>query len=108
SQIDRECIFNALYLQLQNEFNFEHPVDLWNIEIDIKKAETVLTKFDFNTVLNKIETSENIIPREYLVNYKVRIKSKNKQWMIHKYDSDPFPSNPHAHLIDSNIKMDLS
>lgn len=41
------------------------------------------------------------------MNYKVQIKRKGI-WLIHKYDTDPFPSNPHAHLIDSNIKLDLS
>jgi hypothetical protein len=29
-------------------------------------------------------------------------------WLIHKYDKDPFPSSPHAHQVDNNIKLDLS
>jgi len=29
-------------------------------------------------------------------------------WRIHKYDPDPFPSNPHAHNVESGLKLDLS
>lgn len=35
-------------------------------------------------------------------------KFKNNIWRIHKNDQDPFPSNPHAHKIDSDITLDLS
>lgn len=35
-------------------------------------------------------------------------KFKNNIWRIHKNDQDPFPSNPHAHKIDGDIKLDLS
>ena len=40
--------------------------------------------------------------------FKVRIKNKGIIWIIHRYDSDPFPSSPHAHQIGNNIKLDLS
>ncbi len=39
--------------------------------------------------------------------FKVQIKSKGLIWIMHKYDADPFPSNPHAHQMGSGIKMDL-
>ena len=29
-------------------------------------------------------------------------------WRIHKNDADPFPSNPHAHNVESGLKLDLS
>lgn len=108
SKIDRECIYYALYLQLQNHYQFEHPTELWDIDADFNRLKEILSNFDFKTVLHTVKTSNEIIPRDYLVGYKVSIKSKNLIWRIHKYDSDPFPSTPHAHLIDSNIKMDLS
>lgn len=28
-------------------------------------------------------------------------------WRIHKNDADPFPSNPHAHNVESGLKMSL-
>lgn len=38
----------------------------------------------------------------------VRLKSQGEIWDIHKNDADPFPSNPHAHNIQTGLKLDLS
>ena len=38
----------------------------------------------------------------------VTIKKDGKIWRIHKNDPDPFPSKPHAHNVESGLKMDLS
>ena len=38
----------------------------------------------------------------------VRLKFKGQIWVIHRYDADPLPSNPHAHCLEQNIKLDLS
>ncbi|WP_298529541.1 hypothetical protein [uncultured Christiangramia sp.] len=105
--IKREDIFDALYIIYQNKFNWEHPSEFWSLEVNIEEAREELLDFDFNILFNKIEMDSNIIPRDLRVDYKVRIKNKGI-WIIHKYDKDPFPSIPHAHLIDSNIKLDLS
>ena len=77
-------------------------------EIEYEKALKLLSDFDFDTVITQIETSENIIPENFLTEFKVRIKSKGLIWAIHRFDADPFPSNPHAHQIGNNIKLDLS
>ena len=78
------------------------------MKIEYKEALALLSDFDFKILKNKIETPIEIIPKDLIMNYKVRIKSKGLIWVIHKYDADPFPSNPHAHLVDSGIKLDLS
>ena len=67
-----------------------------------------MSDLDFRILKGKIETDEDIIPKEYLLQFKVQIKSKGLIWIIHKYDADPFPSNPHAHELVNNIKLDLS
>lgn len=36
------------------------------------------------------------------------VKSVGKRWMIHKYDEDPFPSDPHAHCEEDSLKLDLT
>lgn len=108
SEITIENIYDALYLELNKKYNFEHPTQLWDIDEDYEKLKRILSNFDFKTVLFPIETPREIVPKDYLVGYKISIKSKNLTWRIHKYDLDPFPSNPHAHIIDSNIKMDLT
>jgi len=38
----------------------------------------------------------------------VTIKRDGCIWRIHKNDADPFPSNPHAHNLESGLKLDLS
>lgn len=38
----------------------------------------------------------------------VRLKAKGEIWDIHKNDADPFPSNPHAHNVQTGVKLDLS
>lgn len=106
--IQRQQIFEALFILLPEKYEFERIGDLWDIEIEYNNALKLLSNFNFNTVLNKIETTEEIILEDFLMEFKVRIKSKGLIWVIHKYDADPFPSNPHAHQIDNNIKLDLS
>jgi hypothetical protein len=106
--ISREEIFDSLYIVLKSENNWEHPLDFWSLKIEYEEALSLLSDFDFKILKNKIETPLEIIPKDLLMNYKVRIKSKGLIWVIHKYDADPFPSNPHAHLVDSGIKLDLS
>lgn len=38
----------------------------------------------------------------------VTIKRDGLVWRINKNDVDPFPSNPHAHNVESGLKLDLS
>jgi hypothetical protein len=38
----------------------------------------------------------------------VTVKRDGCIWRIHKNDADPFPSNPHAHNVESGLKLDLS
>lgn len=38
----------------------------------------------------------------------VQVKRDGEVWRIYKNDHDPFPSNPHAHNIESGLKLDLS
>ncbi len=106
--IEREHIFLALFLILADSNELEGPGDLWALDLHYDKAKSLLSTFDFNEVLMKFETSDEIIPRNLLMQYKVLVKSKGLIWVVHKNDIDPFPSNPHAHLIDNNIKLDLS
>lgn len=104
---DRE-ILDALFLILEKENNLEWITDVWDIKIEFEEALALLENFDFDCLRNKVETPMGIIPKELLVQFKIRIKSKGQIWVIHKYDADPFPSNPHAHDLINNIKLDLS
>jgi hypothetical protein len=36
------------------------------------------------------------------------IKTKNQKWQLRLADPDPLPSCPHAHLVGTALKLDLS
>ncbi len=38
----------------------------------------------------------------------VRVKRDGEIWQINRNDADPYPSNPHAHNVESGLKLDLS
>ena len=107
--IQESHIFDALTLLLSDKHEFEWGGDLWGVDIEYEEALKLLSDFDFSNLLRGgIETEKDIIPKNLFMMYKARLKSKNLIWEIHKYDADPFPSNPHAHELDNNIKLDLS
>ena len=106
--ISRESIYDALFMVFADENNLEWQGDLWDLNISYDKALYSLSNFDFPSLKKELFIEEGIIPNGILMKYKARIKSKGTIWVIHKYDKDPFPSNPHAHQLDNNIKLDLS
>lgn len=101
-------IEDALFILLSDEKDFKWRGSLWDIEISEEQAFNLLSDFDFLTLNRFIETDIDVIPDHLRIQRKARIKSGGLNWIIHLYDKDPFPSNPHAHLLDSNIKLDLS
>lgn len=107
-EVDRNEIFDALFLLLADEKNLEWKGDLWNIDSTFEELQSLLSAFDFGILKKTVETGDENIPEEYISKNKVRIKEKGQIWVIHKNDLDPIPSNPHAHNVESNIKLDLS
>jgi hypothetical protein len=106
--ISREDVFWALFIALEDKEGLEWSGDLWDLEIDYSQCLEILSRFDFDSLHNQITTDEGLIPENFLMQFKVRIKFKGQLWVIHRYDADPFPSNPHAHSLEQNIKLDLS
>lgn len=107
-KVKYEDVFDALYLNLIDLNKVNHPLDIWGLDITELEVKHLLKDYNFKYVKNKVLTDSAIIPKDLLMNFKVNVKSKGLIWTIHKYDADPFPSNPHAHLIGSDIKLDLS
>ena len=101
-------IEDALYLILSDKYEFEWRGSLWDTNISKEEAILWLTDFDFSLLNVQIETDTCVLPSALLLQYKVRVKSNGIIWIIHLYDKDPFPSNPHAHQLENNIKLDLS
>jgi len=101
-------IEDALYIRLSDKYEFEWKGSLWDTRISKEEALLALSDFDFLSLNTKIETDFNVLPSTLLLEYKVKVKSNGLIWTIHRYDKDPFPSNPHAHQLENNIKLDLS
>jgi hypothetical protein len=106
--IKRGDIFNALFLLLSDSRDLRWAGDLWNIEITESEIDELLENFDFSILDKTVLTDNQIFPFNVLIQRRAEIKENGMVWIIHKYDKDPFPSNPHAHCIDQNIKLDLS
>ena len=105
--IRREDIFDALFLLLSDKEKMEWSGDLWDVKISELEAKALLKDFDFKTLDTVFEVDDGIFLKDLLGQKKVRIKDKGLIWVIHKNDKDPFPSCPHAHCLDQNLKLDL-
>lgn len=108
---ERVCkreIFDALFIINHNVHDLEMSLDLWNLDLTFEGTREKILNFNFNILRRKIEIDSDIFPEGLLILEKVQIKDKGKIWVIHKYDQDDFPSKPHAHQLDSNLKLDLS
>lgn len=108
TSISVDDIFNALYLLLADEYEIESPLYLTDMDIPLGILFNKLIDFDFSILLFPIETEKNVLPENLVIQYKVKVKANGLIWIIHRYDKDPFPSAPHAHNIENNIKLDLS
>lgn len=59
-------------------------------------------------ILKEITFEYSILPNDLPRNItKKRLKVKGEIWEIHKNDADPFPSNPHAHNYEQDVKLHL-
>jgi len=107
TNVTREKIFNALFMLLGDKYKLDHPLELLDIDISFDEGLTYLSEFDFKSFDQPINIDLSI-DRSLLFGKKVKIKASGFVLYIHPYDQDPFPSDPHAHIIDQNIKIDLS
>lgn len=106
--IRSEDVFAALFMLWESEKDLEWIPDVVDLELDADATYTLLSDFDFAGFKIDIVTEYELIEDIRLYEIKVLIKSSGVVWKIHLNDPDPFPSNPHAHQLDNNIKLDLS
>jgi len=85
----------------------EHPVEIWDIKVNVEELKKLLADYNFVNPIVAVDI-DIPLPKEIMFQTKVRIKVKGKIYIVHKNDSDPFPSNPHAHIDGQCIKLDLS
>lgn len=69
----------------------------------------MLKDFNFPIEIENVKLESSILPADVINRIdEQRIKSKGEIWVIHKFDKDPLPSNPHAHNEATGQKLDLS
>ena len=95
---------------LAEVYDFDDQTRLLDIPLTESGIVETLRSYDFSKpiVLATVEFDESIIPDGVPIRLVEAIaKSKNEVWEVHKYDKDPFPSNPHAHNLQNGLKMHL-
>jgi hypothetical protein len=64
--------------------------------------------FEKPQVLGEIELEESIIPEDVPIQLReATAKHAGEIWRVHQNDADPFPSNPHAHCLEQDLKLHL-
>jgi hypothetical protein len=106
--VSEEMIMEALILLFSDAYDFEWVGDVWDVDLSSEEVQKRLETFDFSIVSSKVTLDTESIPEHFRIHYKVKIKAAGYVCIIHKNDLDPFPSNPHAHLLELNLKFDLS
>jgi hypothetical protein len=106
-EITSEMIVRGYYLCTYESNNYEWIPDVYDIETNEESVYNLIQNFEFGILLNETVLEDSLFPENLFMKKKVQVKVKNRKWIIHKYDKDPFPSSPHAHLIDEGLKLDL-
>ncbi len=58
--------------------------------------------------IEEIELDDGVIPGEFpRLLTEETVKNSGEVWRIHKNDVDPFPSSPHAHNLETGLKLHL-
>jgi hypothetical protein len=91
----------------------ESPVDLLTQDLTSDAIVSLLDKYNFRRLLpeliEEIRVERSIIPQKGTQRRltEVTIRSKGEIWRVHRNDADPWPSNPHAHNLESGLKLHL-
>jgi hypothetical protein len=106
--ITRRDIENGLVAVL----HLDEIFDLLHRDITTEEILALLADVDFprlrSVTLCDVALEEAVLPDDLpLYVEEADVKLNGNKWMVHKYDHDPFPSNPHAHNYAKNLKLHL-
>jgi hypothetical protein len=92
--------------------HLDEVFDLLRQDITSEEILALLAGVDFrhlcSVTLCEISVDESFLPDGLPLHHlEAEVKLNGKNWTIHKYDADPFPSNPHAHNYALNLKLHL-
>ena len=107
-EITTDSVRNALFERLCEQENLVGAFDLTRLNLVYDDCILVLKNFDFTQFDIELEVKETDLPLGILPDTYASIKNGGKVWRIHLNDVDPWPSKPHAHLLGTNRKLNLS
>lgn len=90
----------------------ESPGDLLTRHFTPNGIVSLLAKYDFRRLrpelIEDIRVEHSIVPQGTQQRLpEVTVRSKGEIWRVHKNDADPWPSNPHAHNLETGLKLHL-
>lgn len=97
---------------LVDELKLDGQSDLLERSLTAESIEHLLEHYDFNklhpVLLCEVVLDHSILPARTTRRLtEVTVRAKGEVWRIHKSDADPFPSDPHAHNLETNLKLDM-
>jgi hypothetical protein len=98
-------LLTALYIKYSAEESYNTYTDIYFFDPDYQALLKELKFYDFT--YNRSEIEAEIITFKGNDLWKAQVKVGGDTWVLHKYDVDPFPSKPHAHNLNSNMKLHL-
>jgi hypothetical protein len=105
--------YSHVQAALQEAMGLERPEALldhkWTRQRMLQRLQHVDFRKMFPQVMAEVRLPVSIVPPGTLRRIEeVTVRMNGEVWRIHKNDADPFPSNPHAHNVQSGLTMDLS
>lgn len=104
--------YRAVLDALVDVLELEGQPGLLGRDLTAESIEKLLMDYDFSklhpVLLCEVVLDHSILPAQIprrLI--EVTVKAKGEVWRIHKSDPDPFPSDPHAHNTETNLKLDM-
>jgi len=107
-EISTNRVSLALFERLYEREDLVAVFDLSRLCLMYDDCVRILADFDFTQFDIELELMETDRPLGILPDTYASIKNGGKVWRVHLNDVDPWPSKPHAHLVGSNRKLNLS
>lgn len=112
ARVGRKLEYTHIEQALVETLRLDSSVELLRKNLTAEAVTSLLKGYDFNRLFPQlieiISLSHSIIPDETPRKLtEVTIRSKGEVWRIYQNDADPWPSNPHAHNLESGLKLHL-
>lgn len=104
-KITQADLLTALNIKYSTAETYLTYADLYYVDPDFEALFDEYKHYDFSYNRTEIEAEISTFKGNDL--WKAQVKVGGDTWVLHKYDADPFPSKPHAHNLNSNVKLHL-